>query len=79
MDYDDDTRSLYVAGAFDRVNGDAPCQSIAVRFVRLCVCVCMRECVWCFMGGGGSLGFSSQSSGPRTLSSSPLRRGRCTR
>ena len=41
MDYDDDTRSLYVAGAFDRVNGDAPCQSIAVRFVRLCVCVCM--------------------------------------
>lgn len=30
--YDEETRSLYVAGAFDRVNGDAPCQSIAVGF-----------------------------------------------
>ena len=45
MDYDDDTRSLYVAGAFDRVNGDAHCQSIAVRFVRVCVCVYERVCV----------------------------------
>ena len=30
LSYDDATRSLYVAGAFDRVNGEAPCQSIAV-------------------------------------------------
>lgn len=30
LTYDKDTRSLYVAGAFDRVNGEAPCQSIAV-------------------------------------------------
>lgn len=30
--YDDDTRSLYVAGSFDRVNGEAPCKSIAVSY-----------------------------------------------
>ncbi|CAM9750655.1 unnamed protein product, partial [Ectocarpus sp. 13 AM-2016] len=30
LTYDAATRSLYVAGAFDRVNGEAPCQSIAV-------------------------------------------------
>lgn len=35
LTYDTDTRSLYVAGAFDRVNGEAPCQSIAVSAVPL--------------------------------------------
>ena len=34
LSYDDATRSLYVAGSFDRVNGEAPCQSIAVRASR---------------------------------------------
>lgn len=29
--YDDGTRSLYVAGTFDRINGGTPCKSIAVR------------------------------------------------
>ncbi|CAM9779099.1 unnamed protein product, partial [Laminaria digitata] len=30
LSYDAASRSLYVAGSFDRVNGEAPCQSIAV-------------------------------------------------
>ncbi|CAM9802571.1 unnamed protein product, partial [Scytosiphon promiscuus] len=41
--YDDASRSLYVAGAFDRVNGEAPCQSIAVWRVDEGSWACLHE------------------------------------
>lgn len=48
LNYDKDTRSLYVAGAFDRVNGEAPCQSIAVSAVHNLPFHAVRVC-WCLL------------------------------